>query len=171
MPSCRPRVKHVNDVNGFHAPNREKQTAEEWLGMSWNLNTHIDAKSLTAPRQVYTDLGNMLCESFGMTALSTLPVKLLTLVIANGVSTGTNKKHHLRFRLQKRTHWWHISTPPFRVKDNCLGELDNIGLFYISGPPYLYHPEKSSSSRSVSLPIPHIVNALATSLSVLMARN
>ena len=65
----------------------------------------------------------------------------------------------------------HISTPSFRVKDNCLAELDNIGLCNISGPPYLYHPEKSSSSRSASLPIPHIVNALATSLSVLMARN
>lgn len=140
--------------------------------MSWNLkHTSMQNPSLHLAKSILT-WGNMLCKSLGMTALSTVLVKLLTLVIANGVSTDTNKKHHLRFLLQKRTHTHtHISTPSFRVKDHCLGELDNIGLFNISGPPYLYHPEKSSSSRSVSLPIPHIVNALATSLSVLMSRN
>lgn len=115
-----------------------------------------------SPRQVYTDLGNMTAE--------------LRYDCIHCAGEAFDSKHgcqqetssHDPFT-EAHTHA-HISTPSFRVKDNGLGELDNIELFNISGPPCLYHPEKSSSSRSVSLPIPHIANALATSLSVLHGR-
>lgn len=133
--------------------------------------THIDAKSLTAPRQVYTDLGQYVMQKLRYDCIVHCAGEAFDSCDCKWSKHGYQQETSSQVPFtEARTHT-HISTPSFRVKDHCLGELDNIGLFNISGPPYLYHPEKSSSSRSVSLPIPHIVNALATSLSVLMAHN
>ena len=117
MPSCGPKVKHVNR---FHTPNKEKNwclflwlhgnASKEWPGMTWTSKTRRCKIPhwCTSPSLYWPGLhwmsrvsswyySNMLCKSLGMAGLSIAfrPVKLLALVIANEVSTDANKKHHL----------------------------------------------------------------------------